>query len=136
MQEFREPTAGFPNHSATIPFVLPSAIGSIVSWVGSIANIPARWSLCDGTNGTPDLRNRFVVGAGDTYAPGNVGGAGSHNHDATIDNHNHTTKTGVELESGTDIFSTSTSTVDGAFTDTDNNLAPWYALAYIMHTGE
>lgn len=39
-------------------------IGGIIMWSGSIATIPQKWALCDGTNGTPDLRNRFIVGAG------------------------------------------------------------------------
>jgi hypothetical protein len=40
---------------------LPS--GVILLWSGSIATIPTGWVLCDGTNSTPDLRDRFVVGA-------------------------------------------------------------------------
>jgi microcystin-dependent protein len=48
--------------------------GVILLWSGSIASIPSGWNLCDGTNGTPDLRNRFVVAAGDTYAVGDTGG--------------------------------------------------------------
>lgn len=43
-------------------------IGIIVLWYGAIVDIPAGWQLCDGTNGTPDLRNKFIAGAGDTYA--------------------------------------------------------------------
>ncbi len=45
--------------------------GTIVIWSGTIANIPTGWQLCDGTNGSPDLRDKFVVGAGydgTTYA--------------------------------------------------------------------
>jgi len=38
-------------------------IGSIVIWSGTVASIPTGWQLCDGTNGTPDLRDRFLVGA-------------------------------------------------------------------------
>ncbi|TVR78994.1 MAG: hypothetical protein EA405_13640 [Rhodospirillales bacterium] len=49
--------------------------GGIIMWSGSIANIPDGWALCDGSNGTPDLRDRFVVGAGSTYAVGATGGA-------------------------------------------------------------
>lgn len=41
----------------------------IVLWGGAIADIPAGWGLCDGTGDKPDLRNRFIIGAGDTYAP-------------------------------------------------------------------
>jgi microcystin-dependent protein len=51
--------------------------GGIIMWSGSVASIPSGWLLCDGTSGTPDLRNRFVVGAGDSYAVGATGGADS-----------------------------------------------------------
>jgi microcystin-dependent protein len=49
-------------------------VGGIILWSGSAANIPAHWLLCDGNNGTPDLRDRFVVGAGLSYAPLATGG--------------------------------------------------------------
>lgn len=49
--------------------------GAILLWSGSSAAIPTSWLLCDGTNGTPNLRDRFVVGAGSTYAVGATGGA-------------------------------------------------------------
>ena len=48
--------------------------GMIMLWSGSSASIPSGWLLCDGSNSTPDLRNRFVVGAGSTYAVGATGG--------------------------------------------------------------
>ena len=38
-------------------------VGGIIMWSGTIASIPANWSLCNGSNGTPDLRNKFIVGA-------------------------------------------------------------------------
>ena len=47
-------------------------VGTISMWSGSVGDIPEDWSLCDGSNGTPDLRNRFVVGAGSSYNPGTV----------------------------------------------------------------
>lgn len=50
-------------------------VGTIVLWYGALGNIPAGFQVCDGTNGTPDLRDRFVVGAGTTYAMGATGGA-------------------------------------------------------------
>lgn len=49
-------------------------------WSGAIVDIPDGWLLCDGNNGTPDLRNRFLIGAGDIYAPDATGGALEHNH--------------------------------------------------------
>jgi len=48
--------------------------GGIIMWSGSIANIPSGFALCDGTNGTPDLTDRFVVGAGGSKAVGDTGG--------------------------------------------------------------
>lgn len=52
-------------------------IGGVIMWSGSIASIPENWALCDGFSGTPDLRNRFVVGAGGDYDPNDTGGADS-----------------------------------------------------------
>ena len=44
-------------------------------WSGSVVNVPLAWHICDGSNGTPDLRDRFIVGAGSSYTVGNIGGA-------------------------------------------------------------
>jgi microcystin-dependent protein len=49
--------------------------GMIMLWSGSIASVPSGWALCDGTNGTPNLRDRFVIGAGSTYAVNATGGS-------------------------------------------------------------
>jgi microcystin-dependent protein len=61
--------------------------GMIMLWSGSSATIPSGWLLCDGSSSTPDLRNRFVVGATSTYAVGATGGSA----DAIVVSHNHTT---------------------------------------------
>ena len=53
----------------------PIPSGLISLWSGSVATIPTGWVLCNGSNGTPDLRNRFVVGAGDIYSVGGTGGS-------------------------------------------------------------
>lgn len=52
-------------------------LGSIIMWSGTAGNIPSGWRLCNGTNGTPNLCDRFIVGAGSTYMPGAIGGAAS-----------------------------------------------------------
>lgn len=71
-----------------IDAVIP--IGMIVLWSGAVANIPAKWSLCNGANGTPDLRDKFVVGAGSTYSVGAAGGAASNTlSTANLPNHFH-----------------------------------------------
>ena len=55
----------------------PIEAGTILIWSGALSNIPTGWTLCDGTNGTPDLTDRFVVGAGSSYAVEAVGGSTS-----------------------------------------------------------
>jgi microcystin-dependent protein len=72
----------FPNLDAPVtatPGTLntPIAAGIIAMWSGAVGAVPAGWALCDGTNGTPNLKNRFIVGAGDAYAVGATGGADS-----------------------------------------------------------
>ncbi|MCD6674835.1 MAG: phage tail protein [Burkholderiaceae bacterium] len=62
---------------AQLNAALSAMSGMIVMWSGSVGSIPSGWKLCDGTNGTPDLRDRFVVGAGGGYAVGATGGAAS-----------------------------------------------------------
>jgi microcystin-dependent protein len=65
--------------------------GIILLWSGSVASIPSGWVLCNGANSTPDLRDRFVVGAGSTYAVNATGGANTVTLDATmIPSHTHT----------------------------------------------
>lgn len=64
--------------------------GGIIMWSGAIGAIPSGWYLCDGNNGTPNLTDRFVIGAGSSYSVGDTGGAatdtattssnGSHSH--------------------------------------------------------
>jgi hypothetical protein len=86
---------------ATPPPATPIPAGGIFLWSGSIGSIPAGYVLCNGSNGTPDLRDRFVVGAGSTYAVDGTGGSAnaivvSHTHTATSTStvtdpgHNHT----------------------------------------------
>lgn len=65
-------------------------IGLIVMWSGAIVDIPKGWHLCDGTDGTPDLRDRFMLGAGLSVAPGDIGGSLLHNHLASADPDEHT----------------------------------------------
>jgi hypothetical protein len=90
----------------------PTPAGVIVLWSGSIGSIPTGWVLCNGNNGTPDLRNRFVVGAGSTYSVDATGGSAdaivvSHTHTATsvvtdpghthtIDQNNQYTNNGIQ----------------------------------------
>lgn len=92
--------------SAEIPDAF--APGMIILWSGTYATIPTGWAICDGTNGTPDLRDRFVVGAGSTYSPGATGGTA----DATIVSHNHTVSS-TSANAGNHAHSVSGSTGGG-----------------------
>ena len=144
---------------ATTAFVLANGVptGAIIMWSGSIVSIPSGWLLCNGSSGTPDLRDRFVVGAGSTYAVAATGGSAnatlvSHTHTATSvvtdPGHNHTannqTGAGFGQPSGavtqsSGVTGTNTTGITVATTvastgssGTNANLPPYYALAYIM----
>lgn len=136
-------------------------LGGIILWSGAINQIPAGWALCNGqtVNGrtTPNLQDRFVVGAGSAYGVGNVGGAGAIT--LSVDQlppHSHSYKDGFFIEN----YGSNTYPEDyvgpniqgSGDTDGDNNWLwyrnmttfntgsgsaidirpPYYALAYIM----
>lgn len=110
--------------------------GMIVIWSGALVDIPDGWVLCDGDNGTPDLRNRFVIGAGDTYAPDDSGGEASHDHTGRV-------------TSGTTVLGAGSTFIndfpDGDYSyagwisdptctiNSKSTLPPYYSLCYIMH---
>lgn len=135
------------NATGTIP------IGGIIMWSGSIESIPTGWSLCNGTNGTPNLIDRFVVSAGSSYNVGATGGSAdavvvSHSHGITDPGHKHDTNGGgsdddggpnlpgsdssgiknTTIQTNTTGISVNAEGVSG----TNANLPPYYALAYIM----
>lgn len=118
--------------------------GVIVMWSGAANAIPTGWALCDGTNGTPDLRNRFIVGAGSSYSVGATGGSievtltidqmPSHTHDYYV------SVSGYEsVPSGGDVYlakafqnTTQTGVAGGGISH--ENRPPYYALCFIMKT--
>ena len=139
-------------------------IGIISLWYGSVGTIPTGWALCNGqtVNGkiTPDLRDRFVVGAGNTYSVSATGGTADavvpyHNHTFTGDAlppHHHSYHNPVWIYgtsgsggtgdnpngiTGDTSGGTPTGTISYAGTTgnaTNANLPPYYALCYIMKT--
>ena len=138
---------------ATTAYVATAAIpsGGIIIWSGASNAIPSGWYLCNGSNGTPDLRNRFVVGAGSTYAVGATGGSAdaivvSHTHSVSDPGHNHTvgiqTKTLDQNAGSASLAGAGTTTTSTASTGisisstgssaTNANLPPYYALCYIQ----
>lgn len=69
-------------------FEIPA--GCILLWSGAIVDIPDGWLLCNGASGTPDLRDRFIVGAGSAYAPDGTGGSNTMAHTHAGPSHRHT----------------------------------------------
>lgn len=122
----------------------------IMTYAGAVADIPSGWQLCDGTNGTHDLRNRFIVGAGSTYAVGDTGGsasfthtgAGLHTHDTKDLSHSHVLNfapsvgggavNAVVTPSATATLTHPLHSTDGNHTHDGHPLPPYYAFAFIQ----
>jgi hypothetical protein len=141
--------------ATAVAAVVPA--GMIMIWSGSVGSIPTGWVLCNGSNSTPDLRDKFVIGAGTSYAVGGTGGSKdavvvSHTHTATDSGHTHTIAVANQSNvndstSGGDQRPQTSSTTLTTATGTANitvastgvsgnnaNLPPYYALCYIMKT--
>jgi len=131
--------------------------GGIILWSGSTGSVPAGWNLCDGTNGTPDLRNSFIVGAGSTYAVNATGGTAdaivvSHTHAATVTDPGHLhgiavqnsnasyaggpviPGSGSNYNTNSSVTGISVTNASTGVSGTNANLPPYYALAYIQKT--
>ena len=126
--------------------------GMIILWYGNTSNVPSGFALCDGTNDTPDLRDKFVIGAsagtGDTSYPGLSPGATGGQADAIVPNHTHPTtfdnkkyfpgggSTSVSFGGAggypADVFSMSNPSNGESVTN--KNLPPYHAICYIMKT--
>jgi len=133
--------------------------GLVVIWSGSIVTIPQGWYLCNGSNSTPDLRDKFVIGAGGSYGINATGGSSdaivvSHTHAATSSvsdpghTHSYTGTSGTANTGGSSCcgatypntntgssgtgISVSTSVDAAGSSGTNANLPPYYALCYIM----
>lgn len=154
---FRNEAEQFKNKAEASAEGFPT--GGIVMWSGSVATIPSGWFLCDGTNGTPDLRNRFVVGAGGAYGVGDTGGVAevtlteaqmpAHSHTGSTNsagNHTHSVARGAPGGEGAANGTTGSSFdtgVGGAHSHSltinntgggqaHENRPPYYALCFIM----
>ena len=116
-------------------------VGSILIWSGAINTIPAGFALCDGLEGRPNLKNTFVLGAGDQYSVGAVGGEKEHVLTiAEMPAHHHTLNgahIGQEYSADNGSRRNSKDASNPNTTDTGgnmahNNMPPYYALAYII----
>jgi hypothetical protein len=128
------------NSAALVP------IGGIIMWSGSIATIPGGWALCNGSSGTPDLRDRFIVGAGSSYSVSATGGLDQVTLDISqIPAHAHNSTNYGLFRYDTNTWSSGGSPTGGYVGYRDNmpsvgggqpheNRPPYYALAYIMRT--
>lgn len=130
--------AGSPNPFGMIALWLRRfGEGIITLWFGLIANIPSGFVLCDGTQGTPDLRGTFPSHPFPAEPIGTTGGTETHTHTATTDGHYHSLDYGAAIESdepGQDLHKRTSTDTDTLTTDPSSHLAAWHALAYIMET--
>ena len=108
--------------------------GIISLWFGSIGSIPAGWVICDGNNGTPDLRDKFVIGAGGAFAVDDAGGATTHDHTFSDGGHTHDIVGGIAIGSGAAWSNVTASETVAGTTDPGDSMPPFHALAYIMKT--
>ncbi len=117
--------------------------GLIAMWKGSVATIPSGWALCDGSNGSPDLRDKFVVGArmdGSGVAvttiqgsPAQTGGSLSHTHSGTTSALGGGTTRIDDNSGGSDYdWQNPTGHSHTFTTDQAQNLPPYYSLAFIV----
>ncbi|MBA7648559.1 hypothetical protein ES703_56347 [subsurface metagenome] len=106
--------------------------GIIFLWYGSILSIPPGWALCDGTQGTPDLNYKFVVGAGSTYNPGDFTTTWSHRHDFLGNGHDHDVPAGDGVASGPNYDPTVFEIPETGRTGYTHAFPPYKALCYIM----
>ena len=123
-------------------------VGGIVIWSGYVDNMPSGWALCNGSDGTPDLRARFVVGAGGSgYNLGSKAGEAAHKLTAEeMPKHRHSYSfTGADLAlvwaSGNSLYcqhNQYSNNKNSPWTDyaggdqPHENRPPYYALCYIM----
>lgn len=112
-------------------------LGVITVWSGAIDNIPPGWFLCDGTNGTPDLRDRFVPSTGPLFAVGAEGGTVLHNHFFTSDTHSHALVPAGALDTPADgtLSNNTDAVVASGFTDDASLVPSFFALAHIQFNG-
>ena len=120
--------------------------GGIIMWSGAIASIPSGWYLCDGNNGTPNLQDRFIVGAGSGYSVGVTGGASSvtltsaqsglpiHGHTMSVNGSDGNTRvrgggSGTQY-SPISLGVNNSSPMDAS--EGHENRPPYFALAYIL----
>ena len=131
---------------------IPSSFvtGMIIMWNSTVASIPSGWVLCDGNNSTPDLRDKFIVGAKQDdsgTAKTNVSGSLTQTGGATTDtvsisvtvsgttgnNANGVGRAGYIATPNANLFSHSHAfSGSGSGSDTVNTLPPYYALCFIM----
>ena len=112
-------------------------------WSGASNAIPSGFVLCDGNNSTPDLRDRFVVGAGNSYSVGATGGATTDSISLSVSGSTgsstsqaYDARTNYNQQSGHMIIAlrTHSHSFSGSGSATVDTVPPYYSLCYIMKT--
>jgi len=111
-------------------------VGTIILWYGVYGSWPSTWYPCNGRYGTPDLRDRFVVGAGSTYNPSDTGGATSHLHNVSTALHRHSLIAGTDIAAGANYKNETLLAPTAGPTATTDALPPYMSLVYLIYTGK
>lgn len=112
-------------------YMKPLKKGMIISWYGTWGDIPKGWAACDGTNGTPDLRTRFIRGAGNGVSVGETGGSLSHNHNLN-GTHTHSITSGSDIAAGANYSNTTSNPPKDTASQSTTTLPVYHGLWYIM----
>ena len=115
-------------------------VGTILPYTGKLSDIPSGWYLCDGSNGTPDLRDRFLTGVGSSYSLGDTGGENFHRLTITeMPSHTHGVPIGNDYngyggppDSGRNGVSGYLNSLSSGGDMPHENRPPYYAVYYIM----
>jgi microcystin-dependent protein len=138
------PYFGDGSNISSVSGVVP--VGGIIMWSGATNAVPSGWALCDGQNGTPNLQDKFVVGAGSSYSVNDTGGAAdvtlttaqipSHTHPIQIrvgkDDDNFSFNQGFSSDAPSSGGTYNSNSTGGG--QSHENRPPYYALAYIIKT--
>jgi len=110
----------------------PLKKGLIMVWSGTIASIPKGWTQCNGSNGSPNLQGKFVIGASADPPQGASGGSISHTHTGSPAAHGHDIPAGNDIAAGGDYNAGVGSVQGGGSTGGTSGYPPFYSLCYIM----
>lgn len=124
--------------AAIVDFITTSGVpvGTVVAFAGTIGDVPDNWFVCDGTNGTPDLRGRFIISVSPDYVANATGGTAEHNHAVSIDSGGAHLHTGTVGDTAITIAQMPAHEHGNGVTNTDTDLYCYGSMASPVSTAD